>query len=208
MEVFGSGQERVLVVGGIHGNEPAGAIVADGLARLLDRYPEFVDGLTVAIFAAVNPDGLLSGQRTNANGVDLNRNFPSADWRRAKPGELPHGRVPGSEPETVALMRAVEIVKPRRIIDIHTIQRGYHGNNYDGPAQQLAELMSRFNGYPVLADIGYPTPGALSNWAGIDCGIPTITLELPGDQDRTQCWRENAAAVFAFIHADLESLGG
>jgi protein MpaA len=207
MEVFGDGPERVLVVGGMHGNEPAGAIVADGLARLLDAHPELVEGFTVAVFATVNPDGLLHGQRTNANGVDLNRNFPSADWCRAKANELPHGRSPGSEPETVALMRAVEIIKPHRIIDMHSIMRGSHGNNYDGPAEPLAELMSRFNGYPVLADVGYATPGALSSWAAIDRGIPTVTLELPSDLDGTRCWSENAAAVLAFIRADFDSLG-
>jgi protein MpaA len=207
LEVFGDGQDRVLVVGGIHGDEPAGATVADALARLLDSHPEFVDGLTVGIFAAANPDGLLSGQRANADGVDLNRNFPSADWRHANSDELSHGRFPGSEPETAAVIQAVKIIEPRRIIDIHSIERGYHGNNYDGPAEELAQLMSHFNGYPVLADIGYPTPGALGNWAGIDRGIPTVTLEVPGDLDSTRCWRENAVALLAFIRADFDSLG-
>jgi protein MpaA len=207
MDVFGDGPDHVLVVGGMHGSEPAGAAVAERLARLIDRHPEFVDGCAVAIIARVNPDGLLDRRRTNANGADLNRNFPSKDWRRAKVDELSHGRFAASEPETLAVMRAVEVFRPHRIIDIHSIMRGCHGNNYDGPAEELAELMSRLNGYPVLPDVGYPTPGSLGNWAGVDRGIPTITLELPGDLDHAQCWRDNAAAVLAFIRADLDSLG-
>ncbi len=201
MEVFGNGPDTILIVGGIHGDEPTGAIVASNLARLLRAHPEFLIGHTVGILAQANPDGLLSGTRTNANGVDLNRNFPSRDWRRAYAGTMLHGSVAASEPETLAVMNAIEIVKPLRIVDIHSIGSDYHCNNYDGPAEHLAELMSAFNGYPVLSDIGYPTPGALGCWAGIDLDVPAITLELPREHSGEKCCRDNITALLAFISA-------
>src|SRR3954452_279505 len=66
----------VLVVGCIHGNECAGTAVT----RLLLRGPRPAGGRLVVI-ADLNPDGRRLGVRTNARGVDLNRNFPSG-WRR------------------------------------------------------------------------------------------------------------------------------
>ena len=206
MDLFGNGPDSVLIVGGIHGDEPSGAEVARELARFLQAHPELLAGHTVGILARANPDGLLSGTRANAHGVDLNRNFPSRKWRRARAGELPHGPAAASEPETLAIISAVGIVKPNRIIDVHSISHGHHCNNYDGAARHLAELLNSFNGYPVSADIGYPTPGALGCWAGVELHIPTITLELPRELSCTECWQDNAGALFAFITAGDERL--
>ncbi|MDI5754606.1 DUF2817 domain-containing protein, partial [Salmonella enterica subsp. enterica serovar Montevideo] len=33
------------------------------------------------VVLAVNPDGCQLGLRANANGIDLNRNFPAANWK-------------------------------------------------------------------------------------------------------------------------------
>jgi protein MpaA len=199
MELLGEGPETLLVVGGIHGDEPSGAEVADTLAAFLCTHPEYLTGRRVGILARANPDGLLSGTRANARGIDLNRNFPSRDWRSAPDGEMSHGPTAASEPETQAVVSAIEILGPSRVIDIHSITRGLYCNNYDGPAEYLARLMTKLNGYPVSADIGYPTPGALGCWLGIDLGIPTITLELPRGLSPERCWRDNAAALLAFI---------
>jgi protein MpaA len=201
MDLFGNGPDSILIVGGIHGDEPSGAAVAGELARFLQARPELLVGRTVGILARANPDGLLSGTRANAHGVDLNRNFPSRKWRRACAGELPHGPAAASEPETLAVIKAIGIVQPNRIIDVHSIEHGYHCNNYDGAARHLAELLGSFNGYPVSADVGYPTPGALGCWAGVELNIPTITLELPRDLSCTECWQDNARALLAFINA-------
>ena len=39
--------------------------------------------------------------------------------------------------------------------------------------------MAAKNGYPAKGSIGYPTPGSMGTWAGIDRKIAMITLELP-----------------------------
>ena len=160
------------------------------------------DGVPVAILPVANPDGLAARTRTNARGVDLNRNFPASNfdggYAAARPRNNP-GPSAASEPETQALIRLIDRLNPRRICSIHSIGQGRQQNNYDGPARPLAELMSRFNHYPASPNIGYPTPGSFGTWAGIDRGIPVITLELPSRTPGPQAWAENRGALLAFI---------
>jgi len=66
---------RALVVGCIHGSEPAGIAIATALAR--GSPPAQAD---LWIVPDLNPDGVAVGTRQNAHGVDLNRNFP-VRWR-------------------------------------------------------------------------------------------------------------------------------
>ena len=82
-----------------------------------------------------------------------------------------------------------------------SVHSGLRCNNYDGPAEWLASLMSRFNGYPVRPTMGYPTPGSLGSWAGIDRKIPIVTLELPRNVDGETAWEQNRDALLAAISA-------
>jgi len=199
MEVFGDGPDRMFIFGGIHGSEPTSAWTARALADYLRIHWELFEGKTIAILPDANPDGLAKGARTNIHGVDLNRNFPATNWKMdEKTGKL-HGAAPASEPETQAIIRAIEAIRPNRIVSIHSIRRGKHCNNYDGPAGELAALMSKHNGYKVAPSMDYPTPGSFGSYAGIDREIPTITLELPRKQSGARCWRENREALLAFI---------
>jgi predicted deacylase len=202
LQLFGDGPETMFVFGGIHGSEPTSASLAGALAEYMRTHPQAAAGRTIGILAEANPDGLARGRRGNANGVDLNRNFPASNWRRGKPGARYYGGPePASEPETRAIMQAVEMLNPQLIISIHSINRGRHCNNYDGPGESLANLMAGLNGYPAAASMGYPTPGSFGSWAGVDRDIPTITLELPRDLSARQCWHANRAALLAAVCA-------
>lgn len=190
---FGNGTAPVLIIGAIHGNEPTSEYVAQHLIEALAASR----GSGVAVIPCANPDGLAAHHRTNAHGVDLNRNFPAANWKRTGRGLNFGGHEPLSEPESAALHAVIESLKPRLIISIHSMRSPC--DNFDGPGQPVAELMSRINGYPVRPNIGYPTPGSLGSWAGIDRHIPIITLELPSAQGGDEAWRANRDALLNAI---------
>lgn len=109
---LGSGRPRVLVVGCIHGDECAGSVVAN---RLLHAAPP--ERGSIVVVQDVNPDGHARKTRTNARGVDLNRNFPGT-WR-----PLPvSGAAPASEVETRLAMRLIRRLRPDVTIWFHQPQ--------------------------------------------------------------------------------------
>jgi murein peptide amidase A len=103
---------RVLVVGDVHGNEPAGEAI---VARLRRARPS---GAALWLVRTANPDGRALDTRQNARGVDLNRNFPWR-WRPGPRGTYYPGPRAASEPETQALMRLVRSVRPQLAIYYH-----------------------------------------------------------------------------------------
>jgi predicted deacylase len=192
------GGSVTMVLGGFHGDEPKSVSVAQKLIELLQAELATKQGGGWFIVPLVNPDGYARRRRRNANRVDLNRNFPTENWGESSRRSRMHGgSSPGSEPETSAIIQAINSVRPARIITIHSISGGRHCNNYDGPGKKLATLMSSHNGYPVTASIGYPTPGSFGTWAGIERAIPTITLELPSLDSPKRCWEDNRRALLA-----------
>ena len=62
---------RVLIFGVIHGDEQAGLQIV----ALLTQLP-VPPGVDLYLVESMNPDGVADNTRGNANGVDLNRNFP------------------------------------------------------------------------------------------------------------------------------------
>jgi len=74
----------------------------------------------------------------------------------------------------------IEKYSPKLILTLHA---PFKIVNYDGPARHYAEKISELVGYPVQADIGYSTPGSFGTYAGVEKGIPTITLELDEECD-------------------------
>lgn len=173
---------RVLLLGGIHGDEYSSiSIIFKWLELFSHNAAEGEFHWRIAPLA--NPDGLLDGtraQRQNANGVDLNRNFPSGDWQdkaaqywQANTGSNPRrfpGEAPASEPEVQWIVSQIEEFNPDVIISVHA---PYHLLDFDGPAeapQRIGEL--------YLHQLGV-YPGSLGNYAGLDKQIPVVTLELP-----------------------------
>ena len=196
--VLGNGPDVTLILGAIHGNEPTSATVAQSLLAHLREQPAALAGRTVAIIPVANPDGLARKQRTNKHLVDLNRNFPATNWGKTRRGIYYGGAEAASEPETEALLAAFETFKPARVVSIHSMDRPC--NNYDGPAREMAEQMKAAgNGYAVKDNIGYPTPGSLGSWAGIDRRIPMVTLELPRTMAGDKAWEQNREALLAAI---------
>lgn len=187
----------VLIFGGIHGNEPTSAGVCRELIAYLEAHPDVWRGRHVAVIAEANPDGLERKLRTNKNLVDLNRNFPAKNWKKIRRSSFFGGDAPATEPESKLLIDLIERLRPARIVSVHSMAEPC--NNYDGPAESLAQRMAAHNGYPVKASIGYPTPGSFGSWAGGDKQIPVITLELPSRATTAASWKQNREALLAAV---------
>lgn len=198
--VLGDGGDTVLLLGVIHGNEPAGAPLLERFTADLRRRPEALEKKRVVIVPIANPDGLARGVRGNARGVDLNRNFPAANWKHG----ARHGEHPASEAETRVMLKLLRQFQPSRILAVHS---PLHCVNYDGPAEPLAMEMAEVSGYPLRASVGYPTPGSLGSYAGIDLGIPTITLELPKGALRNDDHEVLSAALETFVRRGSPAQG-
>jgi protein MpaA len=198
MHLLGFSPNPALVIGGIHGSEKNSSDCALLLLEHLRQHPGDLGRGSIAVIPEANPDGLARNLRYNAHRVDLNRNFPSQNWSKAQ-GIFASGPKPSSEPETRALCGVMEKLQPRRILSIHSIV-GDPCNNYDGPAETVANRMAMKNGYPIKAAIGYPTPGSLGSWAGLDRKIPTITLELSRATFGAVGWQQNREAILAFLN--------
>ncbi|MGH8296645.1 MAG: DUF2817 domain-containing protein [Steroidobacteraceae bacterium] len=193
---FGSGRDVTLILGGMHGDEPAGAYVVERLTTWLERHPPLAPEVKVVLVPQVNPDGLAQHTRVNANGVDINRNFPTKDWHRHAAGPRYNpGPRPASEPGTRIIIRLISQLHPCRIITLHA---PYHQLNIDGPALRLARAMQRLDQYPITTSIGYPTPGSLGTYAGQERHIPVVTLELPPVSGAV-AWAQNRQALLAAI---------
>jgi protein MpaA len=173
--VYGTGKKHVLVFGGIHGDEPHTTVLARALAVNINQ-ETLPQNLTVIIVPDVNPDGLMASTRVNANGVDINRNFPSKTWRSdyTAPTRYP-GLQPSSEPETRAVLSLIERYPPHLVVTLHAALGCV---NWDGPGGQMAQVMASVNQYPLCASLGYETPGSLGLLTGVDKQIPTVTIEL------------------------------
>lgn len=191
LHTFGAGRPCLFIHGGIHGNELASVYVAQRLLDALRSDARLSADRTIGLIAVANPDGYAERKRANANGIDLNRNFPSRDFKPSRR----YGAAPASQPETRAILRAMELLRPDAIITLHSITGGRECNNFDGPARGMAEFMARYNGRPVMGDLGYETPGSFGRWAGRDQGIPTLTLEFPFSDAGERSWQQNGPGL-------------
>lgn len=162
-------RRRVLVVGSIHGNEPAGIPIAHALLR--SPPPE----MALWVVPALNPDGVAADTRGNAHGVDLNRNFP-VRWRRLGPaGSATYsGPAPRSEPETSAAMRLLRTAKPALGIWYH--QPLGVVDNSQGP-QRLERRYAQRTHLPLRRLTDYP--GSAIGEENARFGPSAFAVELP-----------------------------
>ena len=177
----------ILLMGGVHGDEPLGVHLAQQTLKLLEKDLRNKILVPWVLIPCLNPDGYKNNTRVNGRGVDLNRNYPSKSWsptaekERYNPG--PH---PASEAETKAIVGLIEKTKPRLIIHCHSwepmvVCAGEPGLND-------AERLSRSSGYIVKPEIGYPTPGSLSQFGWWDNKIPVICIEEEDDVEEASVW--------------------
>ncbi len=192
--------ERILFIGGIHGDEWAAVSLAYLWLQNLIRHQNQLKNHWLVVPVA-NPDGLFKrpSTRTNARGVDINRNFPSPDWqtlaldwwqryKRKNPRYYP-GPNAASEPETRYLVSLIKHFQPTIIIALHA---PYRLLDYDGPHHiTIPEKIGSLK----LRQLG-TYPGSLGRYAGEYLKIPVVTIELksarrmPSAQEIESMWHD------------------
>ena len=178
-----------LIIGVVHGDEPQGE-------ELINRYIEETRSGMLFI-PSLNPDGKILGTRTNSSGVDLNRNFPTKNWENTPKDRYYGGDKPASEVETLFLIDVIDEYKPSVILTLHT---PYKIVNYDGPAKEVSENISKIIDYPVEESIGYPTPGSFGTYAGVERNIPTITLEMD-EEEKFEILYPKIKKIFEYLES-------
>lgn len=237
--------QKILVIAGVHGCEPQSKGFARSFAKTLPRtmaphrvgrIDDIYSILTsdqleknlvdlrlsnspyMVVVPAVNPEGLIRNMRTNASGVDLNRNLPAQNWQESPkniedengvtvPNPYYSGKSANSEKETQALVRLIYAGKFDLVISIHTTHFINHQTppqiNFDGPklidadnrhpGYIFAEQLSKETGLPLTEDIGYPTPGSLGSYC-TDLGVPCLTVEFEDELSAEEIWHKYSTA--------------
>lgn len=213
---FGSGNQNLLFVGGIHGGyEPNTVVLAEEMITAFGTGAITVpENLIVHIIPNLNPDGYAKAfdpatnftegaKRFNSNNVDLNRNFncrwsPEGVWRGAA---VNAGTEPFSEPEAQALRDYVLEIRPTAAAFWHSRANNVYGSECgEGVSEETLLLM---NTYAAAAEYGaipvfdaYVVRGAAEDWLA-SLEIPTISVEL---ETRTESeFERNLAGVQAML---------
>lgn len=220
-------EPEVRLASGIHGDETVQMINLLNLAHELvtsygqgdARIDALIDGTELHVQPLYNPDGYARGQRQNANGLDLNRNFPE-----------PAGTTTGRQPETLAFMA-------------HALQKHFvvslmgHGGalvvNYpwdytyvrapdDAALIRLSLEYSSANlpMYNGSFDQGitngadwYVATGTLQDWVYDRTGCFDVTLEVsvwkwPSASTLPSYWNDNRESLLRFTESARAGLHG
>lgn len=172
--------KRILVFALIHGDEgPSGSV-----ARLwMERLNKIEPRNNWRVVPVLNPDGWAAKTRMNANKIDLNRNFPTKNWKEQSakrwkekkydPRRFP-GKVAGSEPETKCAIAHIDDFNPSFIISIHT---PYGVLDFDGPRMQFPDFT------PLRWFSLGNYPGSMGRYMWAERRVPVLTIELKGNEN-------------------------
>ena len=126
IKLVGNNKASVLVIGCFHGDEPQGKY-------LIEKYLKKKQDTKMLFIPCLNEFGFRNNIRTNENGVDLNRNFPTENWKLTERNEFFGGNSPASENETKFVIETVNRYSPSLILTLHA---PFKIVNYDGDANE------------------------------------------------------------------------
>lgn len=128
---IGTGAVRILMWSQMHGNESTSTKAIFDLLKLLDSKSEvstfLLDNFTFCIIPMLNPDGAFAYTRTNANGIDLNRDLVNL-----------------SQPETQILKSVLLNFQPNYCYNLHD-QRTIFGAGESGRPATISFLSPAFD---------------------------------------------------------------
>lgn len=204
----GTGTRTVEIIGAVHGGEAGPELGIGALEILLREQQELLERVSLTLVPTVNIDErerLVAGVpwylRTNAVGVDLNRNFP-ASWYTVELGYGNNSSVPGaatyrgpfpaSEPETRAVMDHLRRNPPEVVLAFHclasicgmsliTARDAESDTDYAGRCEQAARAYVNGSGIEVQSDKAFRfvcTSGSLAAWCWQELNVPAFDLEI------------------------------
>lgn len=223
----------VTLVSTLHGNEPVGTVLLLELIRyLVERYDTdsrvkaLVDNHEIRLLPLANPDGYEAGDRYNAKGLDLNRNFPDPSESSDDVFDSRAGRAP----ETLAIMDWI-LERPAAVsLNLHTgfVVVNYPLDHTEDPSpddalfQHLALAYAASN--PDMAASPYPggiirgalwyiITGGLQDWAYLAAGELHVTVELssekyPPPTELDDLWNSNRESLLAWLETADTGIGG
>jgi len=217
-------------IANMHGDEVVGREMSVYLIELLcsqyginERITKLVDSTDIFIIPSMNPDGFERRTRGNANGVDLNRNFPD---QFTSPPNTKNGR----QPEVVAIMNWVEQGN-------FVLSANFHGGAvvanypYDGDANMVSGIISaapddavfkvlattysnahrtmhnsrEFHGGITNGAEWYVLYGGMQDWNYVyNQGVMEITIEIsdikwPSASQLNTFWDDNREAMLTYM---------
>lgn len=190
---FGSGPSTVVFTGAIHGSEASTRAL---MLRWIDELEANVRSIpadkTVVVVPALNPDGIAAGSRTNANNVDLNRNFGTADWRSdiTTTANTPFPGGGGvsalSEPESRSIANYIGKIRPKLVMSYHSVG-GLLAANQAGDSRSRATTYASLTGYRNTTGSSdafeYGISGTADDYYAEIYGVPSILVELGSHTD-------------------------
>lgn len=193
-------QKWIYLLAGVHGDEVEGVYCLQQLFDWIKSNDE-MNLLPLVVVPILNVDGYRAQTRTNAHGVDLNRNLPAKSWNNvAREAKYFPGTHPLSEPENIYFDKLMQKYHPAFIVSFHSWKPML---NINGNCRKFAEVMHEHNKYPIVDDIeGHPTPGSMGDYAPEKYNCPVLTLEFPVLNESLtlkDIWEENEAALKALM---------
>lgn len=196
-----SSENSLLLIFGVHGFEDSydhdGEVLRLIAERILSHYREHPDALgnfCLYVVPSANPDGLLDGTtkdgfgRCNANGLDINRDFPIG-WIERSSARNQTGSEPFSTAEARAIRDLVARLQPDYAIDVHGWISASYGTG------RMAKAFARPFGFSVKQS---RSGGMLSTWLST-VTQEAIMLELPRNPDEDAYVEENSAKLIEGI---------
>lgn len=191
-----NGGPTLIVVSGVHGNEPAGVLASQGVARLLEGLQEILRGRVH--FVAANLNALRRGVRY----VDLDLNRA---WTPDRVGALRNGgsRIHAEDTEQAELLQLIEgwisaSPGPVYLLDIHTTSGS--GAAFCTVADILENrAVALAVPVPLVLGLEELVEGTLHDWVG-DQGVITLAFEA-GQHDEPEAVTRARAAIWLTMEA-------
>mgnify|MGYP000100174167 CR=1 FL=1 len=190
---FGNGSKKIIYIGAIHGNElSTRTLLHRWIDELEANYQTIPTDVTAIVIPSLNPDGVATQKRTNANNIDLNRNFATSDWKSdiTTTGNEPFpgggGKSAMSEPESRAIAQFIGSAKPQLVLSYHSIG-GLIAANQTGNSRTKAAAYASLSGYRNTTGVSdtfeYGISGTADDYYGQILGVPSVLIELGSHSD-------------------------